>query len=350
MSNVQLFGFDNTNKQFNPVHIDSSGALSTTASIDTTGLATEITLSAISTGQGDGSQISKIRGDDSGTARDIQVDTNGKLNVNAAVTSVTGTVTVDGSGVTQPVSGSVGVTGTVTVDGSGVTQPVSGAFYPATQPMSAASLPLPTGAATETSLALIAGCENGGGALQVDIQADGVGIATSALQTAGNASLTALQNCIDTGVNEVAVVIQNDDIGLATSAGQTSLETKVGELNDNAFDRVQETVTSLSTARGSALNCTNYARVELLVERDSTSTATGMAHVQLQWSHSGTGDWVYSDFYQTLMENYDVDGITGSQYNISVMSDVKNKYVRYAVYNGDGSNTDILNVNLARIH
>jgi len=46
-----------------------------------------------------------------------------------AVSSVTGTVTVDGSGVTQPVSGTVAVssvTGTVTVDGSGVTQPVSG--------------------------------------------------------------------------------------------------------------------------------------------------------------------------------------------------------------------------------
>jgi hypothetical protein len=42
---------------------------------------------------------------------------------------VTGTVTVDGSGVTQPVSGTVAVSsvsGTVTVDGSGVTQPVSG--------------------------------------------------------------------------------------------------------------------------------------------------------------------------------------------------------------------------------
>jgi len=46
-----------------------------------------------------------------------------------SVSAVSGTVTVDGSGVTQPVSGSVSVSavsGTVTVDGSGVTQPVSG--------------------------------------------------------------------------------------------------------------------------------------------------------------------------------------------------------------------------------
>lgn len=43
------------------------------------------------------------------------------------------------------------------VDGSGVTQPVSGTFWQATQPISAASLPLPTGAATEATLASIDG-------------------------------------------------------------------------------------------------------------------------------------------------------------------------------------------------
>ena len=40
-------------------------------------------------------------------------------------------------------------TGILSVDGSGSTQPVSGVFYQATQPVSAASLPLPTGAASE---------------------------------------------------------------------------------------------------------------------------------------------------------------------------------------------------------
>jgi hypothetical protein len=46
-------------------------------------------------------------------------------------------------------------TGTFTVDGSGHTQPVSGTFWQATQPVSAAALPLPSGAATETTLASI---------------------------------------------------------------------------------------------------------------------------------------------------------------------------------------------------
>lgn len=44
----------------------------------------------------------------------------------------------------------------LTVDGSGVTQPVSGTFWQATQPVSAAALPLPTGAATEATLAALA--------------------------------------------------------------------------------------------------------------------------------------------------------------------------------------------------
>ena len=59
----------------------------------------------------------------------------------------------------------------------------------ATVPVSAASLPLPSGAATSalqttgnSSLATIAGCENGANALQVDIQADAVGLATGAKQ------------------------------------------------------------------------------------------------------------------------------------------------------------------------
>lgn len=47
------------------------------------------------------------------------------------------------------------VSGRQPVDGSGVTQPVSGTFFQATQPVSAAALPLPTGASTEATLGSI---------------------------------------------------------------------------------------------------------------------------------------------------------------------------------------------------
>jgi hypothetical protein len=54
---------------------------------------------------------------------------------------------VDGSATTQPISGAVSVSGSVVVDGSGVTQPVSGTFFQATQPISAASALLVDGSA-----------------------------------------------------------------------------------------------------------------------------------------------------------------------------------------------------------
>lgn len=67
--------------------------------------------------------------------------------------------------VTQPVSGTVSVSGSVAVTGSfyQATQPVSVADpitvsnFPATQAISAAALPLPTGAATEATLTTLAG-------------------------------------------------------------------------------------------------------------------------------------------------------------------------------------------------
>lgn len=65
----------------------------------------------------------------------------------------------------------VQLTNALKVDGSGVTQPVSGTFWQATQPVSAAALPLPTGAATETTLAalkaLVPAALDGAGRLKI---------------------------------------------------------------------------------------------------------------------------------------------------------------------------------------
>jgi hypothetical protein len=70
-----------------------------------------------------------------GTQKTKLVDTAG---TNVATVSATGALKMDGSAVTQPVSGTFWQ----------ATQPVSGTFWQATQPVSAASLPLPSGAAT----------------------------------------------------------------------------------------------------------------------------------------------------------------------------------------------------------
>jgi hypothetical protein len=81
--------------------------------------------------------------------------------------SINGRLKVDGSAVIQPVSGTVAVSGSVAVTGpltdaqlraadvkitlDGEVVPVTGTFFQATQPISAAALPLPTGASTEAT-------------------------------------------------------------------------------------------------------------------------------------------------------------------------------------------------------
>ena len=93
------------------------------------------------------------------TVRPVQLDGDFRVKVgatlvdsagiNKAAISAAGAVRVDGSAVTQPVSGTVGVSGSVAVTG-----PLTDSQLRATAvPVSAAALPLPAGAATETTLA-----------------------------------------------------------------------------------------------------------------------------------------------------------------------------------------------------
>ena len=80
------------------------------------------------------------------------------------------------------------------------TQPVSGAFFQATQPVSATALPLPAGAATQATLATLAtdvGLSSvwtrlADGTQHTIVDSLPAGLATGALQTAGNASLSSL--------------------------------------------------------------------------------------------------------------------------------------------------------------
>jgi hypothetical protein len=119
------------------------------------------------------------------------------------------TVPVDGSGVTQPVSGSVTVSGTVTanagtgtftVDGSGVTQPIS-----------AAALPLPSGAATAANQ-LPDGhnvtIDNGAAGAAVNIQDGGNTI------TVDNGGTFAVQSTLQTGSNTIGKLAANSGVDI----------------------------------------------------------------------------------------------------------------------------------------
>lgn len=75
-------------------------------------------------------------------------ETGGNLaGLNAKVTTTANGVKVDGSAVIQPVSGSVTVSAIPAISGT-----VAVTNFPATQPVSAVALPLPTGAATDANL------------------------------------------------------------------------------------------------------------------------------------------------------------------------------------------------------
>ena len=89
---------------------------------------------------------------------------------------------------TQPVSGSVSIAGTTAVSGAfwPETQPVSGTFWQTTQPISAQSLPLPGGAATDAK-------QDAGNASLASIDAKlPANPATAGNQSAANASLAAI--------------------------------------------------------------------------------------------------------------------------------------------------------------
>lgn len=97
-----------------------------------------------------------------GSFVDVKVNPSGALTVDASGSTVSVTSSALPTGASTSAKQDTGNTslsnidgklpalsgGRVPVDGSGVTQPVSGTFWQATQPVSAASLPLPTGAAT----------------------------------------------------------------------------------------------------------------------------------------------------------------------------------------------------------
>lgn len=168
-----------------------------------------------------------IQGDDGTDRRALLVGTDGHLQVDvlsAPSTPVTGTfwqATQPVSGTfwqaTQPVSAAalplptgaatatlqggglpaaLGAGGGIKVDGSGTALPVSGTFYQGTQPVSAASLPLPTGAATSALQgAGLPAALGAGSGLKVD------GSGTALPVTGTITAVTAITNALPAGTN-----------------------------------------------------------------------------------------------------------------------------------------------------
>jgi len=163
---------------------------------------------------------------------------------------VSGRIPVDGSGVTQPVSGTVGVSGTVTVSG-----PLTDTQLRASAvPVSASSLPLPTGAATETTLS----------ALNTKIPA------SPATEGGNLATLVARTPALGSAVSasSTPVVIASDQGTVAVNQAGVSASGSITALNANLTTGVATTNSTV------ALSLTGSSGVTIDLRGTFTATIT----------------------------------------------------------------------------
>ena len=253
----------------------------------------------------------------------LEVDANGRLDANIFTTatldvnvaSSSGTIAVDGSAVTQPISAvalplptgaateatlsavDTKLAGTITVDGSGVTQPIS-----------ATALPLPTGAATESTLSTLNGKVTAVDTGNVTVSSMPV------VQGSHNGTPTDIQvdshGCVSVKVKELE---NSGSYGNAWSnasivASDTSTVIDVSAMSHcNLFILDSDhTSTDTYTVWVSA-NGTNYHQLHVLYPYDSRSTGTvredkallelhGMTHLYIQ-NEGGAKSAVYGSVY-----------------------------------------------------
>lgn len=178
---------------------------------------------------------------------------------------------VDGSGVTQPVSGTVTAnagTGTFTVDGSGVTQPIS-----------AASLPLPTGAATSanqaTEIASLASIDAGiPAALGQTTMTASMPVVIASNQSAVPVTFTPPVNTTTATVSSVAV-----STTVATLSASNAAKTKVIVFNESGTLYVKYGSGATSAdytyrlTANTALEIEGYAGLVTAIKQTGTSNA-----------------------------------------------------------------------------
>ena len=291
-----IYGFDSIEHQWEPVHI-TSGKLKVESTLDTTGLATDT------------------------------LQTAGNVLLASLDTKVT---TCD----TGNISGTVGVSGSVTVDGSGVTQPVSGDFYQATQPVSASALPLPTGAASETTLASLDG--------KVTV-CDTSSISGSVAVSGVSGTVTVDGSGVTQPISAIALPLPT---GAATYAEQLLVKQAITDSNDNNYDTEDVVVGVTSTADSSSYNVTNYGRVQLIAIGTVSMNNT---HVQIQWSDDNV-TFYHPSFYQTLSTSYGADGTSDAQETLEMDCPARAKYVRASLYNPSTTVSDTVKLVWARVH
>lgn len=208
----------------------------------------------------------------------IIVDTNGDVVAGGSSVSVVNGAGVDAvniqdGGNSITVDGTVSVTEPVSVDDNGGSLTVDGVFFQATQPISAAALPLPLGAATA--------------ALQTQ---PGVDVGDVTVNNAAGASAVNIQDGGNTITVDGAVTIANLDVALSTRlkpadtlAAITSI-TNVVHVDDNAGSlTVDGTVTA-----NLAVGANNIGDVDVLSLPSIPAGANNIGDVDILSIAAGT--------------------------------------------------------------
>jgi hypothetical protein len=220
------------------------------------------------------------------------------------------------------------VGGRVPVDGSGVTQPVSGTFWPATQPISASALPLPSGAATETTLASLLTEANFNSRIPTlgpALRAASIAVALPTDQTPVPASLpnAALTTYTQAGVIAINTILVTLDLlaygGVAfqcTSMGTTGVVTAEWSIDNatwvTASINSQAGAVATTFSAAGLFNVVRQARY--LRFRMSTATTAGTTTIQFERYVSLPCYWQATQPIAALIAGSAAIGDVGTQY------------------------------------
>lgn len=267
---------------------------------------------------------------------------------------------------TQPVSGTLTCnagTGTQSVNVTNSSIPVTGTFYQSTQPVSATSLPLPTGAATQTTLASILSAlgspfQSGGSIGNTSFGISGTlpafastptvnlgtlnGAATNAtlvtinttlgspFQAGGSIGNTSFAATQATASALNATVVGPSGTTLAKDSSLTTINTTLGSPMQNSGGSVS--VSNFPTTQAVTSSGTAFANAPV-VNNYSTTNVTTSAYVQLVASTSNATNTleVFDSSGQAL---YLAVGASGSEVNQFIIFPGGNGKVGLAIPSG----------------
>jgi hypothetical protein len=168
------------------------------------------------------------------------------------------------------------------VDGSGITQPVSGTFWQTTQPVSAASLPLPIGAATSANLTTI-------GSQTTKIN-DGTN--TAAVKAASTAPVAADPSLVVAiSPNTATLPVSAASLPLPTGAATSALQTTGNSSLSAISGQLPASLGAKTTAASMAVNIASDQNVPVTGTITAAQATAGNLNATVVQGAAGASAW-----------------------------------------------------------